>query len=293
MKLHQLRYFVALCRVRNFTRAAELCHVAQPSLTRAIKDLEHELGGPLFVRGHAQNEPTALGRFVQAHIEDIDARLTQLKTSVTCWRNLRAPLRIGTHCSIGPAALADLLVRFHERHAGVDLEVSQAGASDLEAGVSSNVLDVAVLARHLCTDPRLASTELYREPFVVACSLRHRLAARSTIRLADLDGEVYLDRLACDRRIDIDRELTRRGIELKASFRSDHEEWVLQAVAMGFGVAIVPQSAARPGMATRPLVDPALSRDISLLSARRRHQSPAAAEFLRMAAGYAWANGVH
>ena len=65
MQLHQIRYFLAVCAERNFTRAARRCRVAQPSLTRAIKRLEIELGGPLFVRGAGWSSLTELGRLVR------------------------------------------------------------------------------------------------------------------------------------------------------------------------------------------------------------------------------------
>ena len=62
MEMHQVRYFVALCETLNFTRAAEKCNVTQPSLTRAIKLLEDELGGPLFNRERNQTHLTELGQ---------------------------------------------------------------------------------------------------------------------------------------------------------------------------------------------------------------------------------------
>lgn len=65
MQLHQIRYFLAICSERNFTKAARRCRVAQPSLTRAIKRLEIELGGPLFVRGAGWSSLTELGRLVR------------------------------------------------------------------------------------------------------------------------------------------------------------------------------------------------------------------------------------
>lgn len=71
MEMQQIRYFLALCEERNFTRAAKRCGVAQPSLTRAIKRLERELGGLLFERSRKTSELTALGRSVQPHFTDI------------------------------------------------------------------------------------------------------------------------------------------------------------------------------------------------------------------------------
>ena len=69
MEMHQVRYFLAVARTRNFTRAAEECNVSQPSLTRAIQKLEGELGGPLFRREHSLSHLTDLGRIMLPHLE--------------------------------------------------------------------------------------------------------------------------------------------------------------------------------------------------------------------------------
>ena len=71
MEMHQVRYFVALCETLNFTRAAEKCNVTQPSLTRAIKLLEEELGGPLFNRERNQTHLTELGRMMEPHLREV------------------------------------------------------------------------------------------------------------------------------------------------------------------------------------------------------------------------------
>ncbi len=69
MEMHQIRYFLAICECLNFTRAAEQCHVARPSLTRAIKKLEAELGGPLLRRERNHTHLTELGRLIRPHLE--------------------------------------------------------------------------------------------------------------------------------------------------------------------------------------------------------------------------------
>ena len=71
MEMHQVRYFLAVCETLNFTRAAEACNVAQPSLTRAVKKLEDELGGELFRRERNQTHLTELGRLMKPHLETI------------------------------------------------------------------------------------------------------------------------------------------------------------------------------------------------------------------------------
>lgn len=75
MQIHQIRYFVALCEERNFTRAARRCGVSQPSLTRAIKLLEKDLGGPLFDRAKRRSELSPLGAAVRPYLHQIDQLL--------------------------------------------------------------------------------------------------------------------------------------------------------------------------------------------------------------------------
>ena len=79
MEMSQVRYFLALCKERNFTRAAQRCGVAQPSLTRSIKSLETELGGLLFVRRHKGTELTELGQRVEPYFAAIDRCVKEIK----------------------------------------------------------------------------------------------------------------------------------------------------------------------------------------------------------------------
>jgi len=79
MEMHQVRYFLALCEERNFTRAAKRCGVAQPSLTRAIKQLEKQLGGLLFDRDRANNRLSNLGMLVRPELARIDRSAVEAK----------------------------------------------------------------------------------------------------------------------------------------------------------------------------------------------------------------------
>src|SRR3990167_2734595 len=71
VEMHQIRYFLAVCETLNFPRAAEACHVSQPSLTRAVKGLEDELGGPLFRRERNNTHLTGLGEMMRPHLMQV------------------------------------------------------------------------------------------------------------------------------------------------------------------------------------------------------------------------------
>jgi DNA-binding transcriptional LysR family regulator len=85
MEMHQVRYFLAVATELNFTRAFETCHVSQPSLTRAIKLLEEELGGPLFHRERANTHLTELGLMTRPHLQAMydESRATKRSVEAT------------------------------------------------------------------------------------------------------------------------------------------------------------------------------------------------------------------
>src|SRR5215217_2875820 len=124
MEMHQVRYFLAVAEELNFTRAAERCNVAQPSLTRAIKLLEGELGGPLFNRERANTHLSELGRMVKPYLVEVYAKTQEAKRQALDFSKLRkTPLKLGVMCTIQPDELLELVSGLQARHPGIELEV--------------------------------------------------------------------------------------------------------------------------------------------------------------------------
>ena len=102
--MHQVRYFLAVADTLNFTRAAEQCHVSQPALTRAIQQLEEELGGLLRRRERRLTHLTDFGRLIEPHLRQLFADAEAAKTTAKRFLNMQAAeLRLGVMCTIGPA----------------------------------------------------------------------------------------------------------------------------------------------------------------------------------------------
>ena len=225
MELHEIRYFLALSRLRNFTRAAEACNVTQPALTRAIQKMEEELGGLLFSRERNNVHLTELGRVVEPHLTEVAARAEAARD--TAGRFLRldgAQLSLGVMCTVGPLRFVGFLGRFRAEHPGVDLTLIEAVPDRLCESLESGELDVALMARPDGFAPPLRAERLYREPFVIACSAGHEFAQRDEIAVADLDGQIYLSRINCEYR-DVLAEMCRtNGATLLRSFRSERED---------------------------------------------------------------------
>src|ERR1043166_4708661 len=200
MEMHQVRYFLALCEELNFTRAAERCPVAQPSLTRAIRQLEEELGGALFHRERANTHLSELGRTLKPYLEQVYGRAEDAKREAREFVRLKkTPLRLGLMCTIAPGHLVELVAALRMRHPGIELQILDAAAQMLQDRLIAGALDIAIYALPtLAEDARLHRLALYREQFMIVSEPRHRLAMQNSIRAKDLEGEHYLSRINCE-----------------------------------------------------------------------------------------------
>src|SRR5918912_201504 len=148
MEMHQVRYFLAVCDELNFTRAAEKCHVAQPSLTRAVKLLEEELGGPLFHRERANTHLSELGRMVKPYLDQVYAQTREAKRQALDFTKLRhTTLKLGVMCTIAPTHLLELLGSVQSRHPGIELRIIDDSANRLHERLIAGDLEVAIYCR--------------------------------------------------------------------------------------------------------------------------------------------------
>jgi LysR family hydrogen peroxide-inducible transcriptional activator len=290
MELHEVRYFLSLCDTLNFRRAAERCHVTQPALTRAIQKLENEFGGLLFIRDRQPMQLSELGRLIRPQMQEILHRTETVKLTAKQLLMLDgAPLRLGVMCTVGPRLFTGFLNDFHTANPGIEATLHDGPPRRLSELLLDGEIDVAVMAQPEPFLDGLTARPLYRERFNVAFGLGHPFEAKPAIRLADMDGQVYLRRLNCEFREYFSQLLQSRGFSLKISYQSDREDWVQSLVAGGLGVCFLPEHLGiAPGLRTRPLVEPAVSRVISLVTVSGRRHSPAVARLVRAAAGYAW-----
>jgi DNA-binding transcriptional LysR family regulator len=287
MEMHQVRYFLAVCDELNFTRAAEKCHVAQPSLTRAIKLLEDELGGPLFHRERANTHLSELGRMVRPYLSEVYDQAQTAKRQAQDFTKLkRTPLKLGIMCTIAPTNLLELVSALQTRHPGVELQIIDSSANALHDRLLGGDLEVAIYCRPKePPDERLHCIPLFREQFMIVVQPGHRLAERNAIRVEDLRGERYLNRSSC--------ELIGYGVlgdvgkDFDLVYRSERDDWILAMIAAGLG--FMPEhSVNHPGVVARPVVDPELWREVNLVTVRGRPHSPAVGALVREAMRVRW-----
>ena len=290
MELQQIRYFLAINSHGSFSRAADECAVSQPALTVAIRKLEAEIGGPLFHREGKRVVITPLGRLVQPSLEQALVGTESAQAIARNFKLLRqAPLRLGVMDTVGPRRVAQFLAAFHKRHPGVELTVQDAKTQQLLQKLETGELDLAVLSTTQPLGDTFRAETLYTEPYVVIFAGGHRLGALKQVRLADLDGEPYVDRLACEFREAVMALAKESNVKLYATFRSDREEWVEAMVLAGLGFAFMPRHSVRsPLLQTRPVTDPPVQRDILVADVRGRQRSDAARMLVEELRAFEW-----
>jgi LysR family hydrogen peroxide-inducible transcriptional activator len=291
MEMHQVRYFLALSEDLNFTRAAERCHVAQPSLTRAIKQLEDEMGGALFHRERANTHLTELGRTLKPYLEQVYSRAEQAKREAQEFIRLnKTPLRLGLMCTVAPTYLLDLVAAVRTRHPGIELQIIDAAAKQLQERLIAGALDIAIFALpNLAAEERLHYQALYREQFQIVLEPRHRLAAQPAVRVKDLDGEHYLSRVNCEFGDAADAVFDAQGVAGPTVYQSERDDWILAMVAAGLGYAFMPALCVdHPGVAARPLIEPEIWREVALVTVRGRPHSPGVGALVQEAMRLPW-----
>lgn len=290
MEIFQVKYVLAAARLLNFTKAAAFCNVSQPALTKAVKTLEAELGAQVFHREGKKILLSDFGRSVLPHLQQILHETEATRNLAENFRLLNdVPIRLGVMSTIGPVRLSRFLAKFQADHHGVEVAVTEASADDLRRQLEVAELDLAVLNALEDARGNFTVHDLYNERYVVVFPPGHRLANLNAVKLRDLSGEPYVDRLSCELREKVMAVCAANDVKLYARFRSEREDWVQAMVMARIGFAFMPEcSVTLPDLLQRPLTEPEVSRTISLLSVPGRPYSPATAAMVRAAQTFRW-----
>jgi DNA-binding transcriptional LysR family regulator len=269
MKLHQLAYVLAVAEEQHFTRAAQRLHLAQPSLSRQVGLLEHELGVLLFNRGPGQGLVTltadgeALLPFMRRVLADVEATSAEARALTGM---SRGRLSIGATPSLITRVLAPALVQFHASHPGIELLVVEAGSHELVRQLASGEVDLALVVLPIA-DPLVATTPLFDDPLVLAVAPDHPLAGQRSVRVADLDGlPLVMFREGYDLRAVTLAACRDAGVTPRLVSQGGEMDGVLAFVAAGLGAAVVPAIAmpAETTLSAIPFTSPGLGRTVAL-----------------------------
>ncbi len=290
IEMHQVRYFLAVCETLNFTRAAERCHVSQPALTRAVKKLEEELGGPLFRRERNRTHLTDLGRMMKPHLQQSLASTMAAMATAQDFQSLeKAPLNLGVMCTIGPNRLIRLMSNIQRDLPGIELTLHDVVPNEVLDRLLAGSLDVALFGLPEGLPERFDRRPLYRERYVVAFPPGHRFEKKNVVRLRDMDNESYLARLNCEYTDHIRGLITESKVSLDIRYASERKDWVQSMILSGMGSTFLPEHLSlHPDLPMRLLAEPEITRQIELVTVSGRRFSPAVKAFVHLVETHDW-----
>jgi len=270
--LQQLRYFVSVAETRHFRRAAEACHVTQPTLSAQLKELEAKLGTQLIERTRGAVIVTPVGDQVYNLARGILRDVEEIR-AVTASRHamLDRTIRVGVVQSSGSYLLPFVVADLHDRHPGLALYIREGTPQALLQMLGDGTLDLLILPLPLGRKD-FDSVSMLREPLLAVMPRDHPLAQYDSLPPALLRGETILS-LEPGHRLD---ELVRgicedNGAVLSHDYEGTSLDTLRQMVAMGMGLSLMPalyvrsEVRSRDAVVARPLRKHAPSRTVGMV----------------------------
>ncbi|MGM1046169.1 MAG: LysR family transcriptional regulator [Bacillota bacterium] len=293
MELRQLQYTLQIAADKNFSRAAEKLHIAQPSLSQQLSKLEKELGVLLFQRNTSTVELTHAGASFVEHAQKIMDAVEQLRQEMSDISQLRkGKVVVGSMPITGSHLLPRVLPAFKESYPDIEITLMEDSSLNLEKLTASGKADLSLLSLPL-VEPSLSWVPLGEERIDLAVPPQHHLALRAQnhpaepISLQELSDEAFivLKKGQGFRKLTFDlcREA---GFEPNVVFESSNIETIQSLVATGMGVTLVPRFIARAKRSEfipvfLPLAEPVPSRTLVVAYRNGRYLSKAAEAFIQ------------
>lgn len=300
MTLTELRYIVTLANERHFGRAAEKCHVSQPTLSVALKKVEQRYGITLFERSSSEVRPTPIGEQIAQQAERVLEESTRLREIAEQGKNpLVGPFRLGVIYTIAPYLLPRLIPAIHAQAPSMPIYLYENFTVRLAEQLRRGSLDAVIVAEPFA-EPGIVSRPVYDEPFCVVLPAGHPLTTRETIPAKEVAGEnlLLLGNGNCfrDQVVQACPQLSEPG-GIEGALEGSSLETVRYMVASGAGISVVPLSAAESWpknealLQFRPFTAPAPQRRV-VIAWRATFPRPQAIDVLRKAVFDALPQGV-
>ena len=290
MEMHQVRYFLAVARTLNFTRAAEECNVAQPSLTRAIRQLEDELGGDLFRRERPHAQLTELGQRMQPLLQQCyDSALGARSLASSIKSGEVGSLRIAVSATIETALLMPYILELRKLFKRLEVKLMRGTTTQVAEFMKTGSAELAIASSLGDAWDRLDTWPLFSEGFVLVVGTSHRLAGRNSIQLSDVRSEALLMRIYAEYFESLSSVLRSHGFPIDRAHEMPSEHDLEAFLQQGFGVAFVPQSVLFSDCVKRvPVTGLDLRRTVSLYGVAGRQRTLVAKFIMKMLRAADW-----
>lgn len=243
MDIRQIEYFTEVAKHLSFTKAASTLHVSQPSISKAIQNLEAELGVPLFYRSSKQLELTDAGKAVLVNAQAVLAAFKNLRSELTDLMELKkGEIRIGIPPIVGVEFFSKLISIYKEKYPYIEIKLTEVGTKKIRQGVDEGDLDIGLICNLCVPNEQLDVISILKDPLMLIVHKDHPLAALSSVEMHELEKESFIiyrkDFTLYDRIIE---ECSKNGFYPTIVCESSQKDLIVEMVAAKLGIALLPK----------------------------------------------------
>ncbi|KAB7673069.1 LysR family transcriptional regulator [Bacillus sp. B1-b2] len=243
MEIRQLHYFIEVVKQKNISKASEKLHISQPALSKAIKNLEEELGMPLIIRSNKTHQLTDAGLVVYEYALKIINQVEEMSTTLHDMTNLaRGSINIGLPPIIGSLYFPKVIASFHKAYPNIHINIKEYGAAKVVKSVEDGEFEIGVAVLPLLEDT-FHTFPLVQEELKLIVHESHPLAQKEKVHMKDLKEEefiFYSEEFALFEMMR--KKFTQVGFEPNIIFKSSQWDFMIEIVAANLGISILPES---------------------------------------------------
>jgi DNA-binding transcriptional LysR family regulator len=286
--IRHLEYFSEVAKHLSFTNAASALHVSQPSISKAIKSLEVELGVPLFYRSSKQLELTDAGKAVLVNAKNVLESFYNLTSELHDIMELKkGEIRIGIPPIIGAVFFSKLISQFKEVYPSVQITLTEVGTNKIKQGVEEGSIDIGLICNVPIQGDSFEIIKLLKDPLMLIVHREHILAAKQMIHFSDIEHEPFIlyrkDFSLHDR---IMEECSKHGFHPNVVCESSQKDFMIELVEAKLGVALLPSKICKEishrGIISLPLSQSNINLELGMIWRKNKYLPFSVREFIAM-----------
>lgn len=293
MDIRHLEYFIEVAKHLNFTKAANALHISQPSLSKTIKNMEEELGVPLFYRAFRQLELTDAGKALLQNAKKVLLAYEQLTSELNDVMDLKkGEIRIGIPPIIGAAFCSSIISQYIDLYPLINVTLTEVGTKKIKDGIDDSSLDVGFV----CNNPHyykgVKSIPILKDPLKLVAHKNHPLSRKKTISLAELEHESFImyrqDFSLYDSIIE---RCQANGFFPNIVCESSQKDFIIEMVEAKLGIALLPSQICRKleneTIKAIPFENPEIFLELGMIWKKDKYLSFSVREFIKLAKSFA------
>ncbi|WP_188456604.1 LysR family transcriptional regulator [Virgibacillus oceani] len=289
MDVRQIEYFAEVAKQLNFTKAAQALHISQPSLSKTIKNLETELGAPLFYRGANQLDLTDAGKAFLINAKNVLDAFENLTSELNDVIDLKkGEIKIGIPPIIGAAFFSKLISNYKETYPSIDLILTEVGSNKIKNGVDEGELDIGLICNRPVQKENFETIKLLKDPLMLIVQKDNPLANRKSIEFSHIEKEPFIlyrhDFSLHDRIIDACEQ---SGFYPNIVCESSQKDFMIEMVEAKLGIALLPSKICsqitNENIAAIPFNKPIVNLELGMIWKKNRYLPYAVREFITKA----------